>query len=152
MADQPLRASRRHTLGAMAAIGSAVGLAGCSSFLGDGNDDGDNDGDDGVGNSGATDVVVVNAATESKEVAITVTEDGATDPAIDETIALSAGELVEEVTRSKLPTNTSGYTVDVSVTDGPSESFEWTDPTVELAPLWVRVDETRNVKFLFQAG
>jgi hypothetical protein len=130
----------------MAAIGSTAGLAGCSSFLGDDGDDG------GVGNSGATDVVVVNAAAESREIAITVTEDGAADPAIDETLTLAAGELVERVKPSKLPTNVDGYTVAVSVTDGPSETFEWTDPTVELAPLWVRIDDTRNIKFLLQAG
>jgi hypothetical protein len=56
------------------------------------------------------------------------------------------------VNSGKLPTNTSSYTVQVSVEDGPSETFEWTDPSVELAPLWVRIDGTRNITFLLQAG
>jgi hypothetical protein len=149
MDDRSRQVSRRRTLGAMAAVGSTATLAGCSSFLGDGGDDGTGGG---IGNSGATDVVVVNAAAESKTVAITVTEDGAEDPAIDETLTLAAGELVERVKPSKLPTTVDGYTVEVSVTDGPSETFEWTDPTVELAPLWIRIDGTRNITFLLQAG
>ena len=53
--------------------------------------------------------------------------------------------------RSKLPTN-SGYTVVVDIEDGPRETFEWDDPDLELAPLYVLIDETENVKFLLQAG
>ena len=133
--------TRRQSLVTMAALVTA-GLAGCSS----------RDSQDGMGNSGAVDVIAYSAASEPRTVSITVTDAEAETPHTSRTETLEPGEAVDPVNSSKLPTNTSRYTVDVAVADGPSERFEWTDPTVELAPLWVVVDDTRNINFLLQAG
>jgi hypothetical protein len=132
---------RRRALFAFATVASA-GLAGCSSVGERG----------GVGNSGATDVVVSNAASGPRTVSVTVTAAGAAEPHTSRTLSLAPGGVVDPVNRSKLPTNTDQYTVEVAVEDGPEETFEWADPTVELAPLWVRVDDSRNIRFLLQAG
>jgi hypothetical protein len=40
----------------------------------------------------------------------------------------------------------------VSVENGPSETFEWDDPVVDRAPLWILIDDGRNIRFLLQAG
>lgn len=133
---------RRRVLTTMAAVASATSLAGCSSFLDRG----------GVGDSGAADVTVHNAASEPKTVSVTITDADAEEPHTDRTLELSAGENVDSVNSGKLPTNTSSYTVEVGVENGPSETFTWTDPTVQRAPLWVLIDGTRNIKFLLQAG
>ena len=53
--------------------------------------------------------------------------------------------------RSKLPTNSS-YSITVEVDGGPSETFDWDDPDIERAPLYILVDETQNIRFLLQAG
>jgi hypothetical protein len=135
------RLGRRQMLAAMVAAGT-TSIAGCSSFLDRG----------GVGDSGATDVVVHNVASESKVVSVTVTDTNAEEPHTDRTLDVAPGEIVDPVNSGKLPTNTSSYTVEVAVENGPSETFEWTDPTVQLAPLWVQIDDTRNIKFLLQAG
>jgi hypothetical protein len=132
---------RRQSLVTMAALVTG-GIAGCSSL----------DSQDGVGNSGAVDVIAYSAASEPRTVSITVTGAEAETPHTSRTETLEPGEAVDPVNPSKLPTNTSSYTVEVAVTDGPSEQFEWTDPTVDLAPLWVIVDDSRNINFLLQAG
>jgi len=124
---------------ALTAVGAAAGLAtlpGCTALW---------------DQTGATDVILDSAATEPRTVSVTITPEGTEEPHTSRTLALEPGETVDPVNRSKLPTN-SGYTVEVGVEDGPSETFEWTDPTLELAPLWVRVDDTENVAFLLQAG
>jgi hypothetical protein len=126
----------------MAAMASTTSIAGCSLFRDR----------SGVGNSGATDVIVHNVAAEVKTVSIEITDAEAEDPHTKETLTVSPGEVVDPVNDGKLPTTTSGYTVEVSVQDGPSETFEWTDPTVQLAPLWVQIDGSRNIHFLLQAG
>lgn len=124
------------------AVAASAGIAGCASTRSK----------EGVGNSGAVDVIVYNATSETRTVSITITAVDAENPHTKRTLSLSPGKVVDPVNASKLPTNTSQYTVEVTVNDGPSESFEWTDPTVRLAPLWVRIDRTRNIKFLLQAG
>ncbi|MFW5974242.1 MAG: hypothetical protein ACOCPZ_02545 [Natrialbaceae archaeon] len=141
--EPPGGIGRRRSLLAMAAVATA-GLAGCSW--------GQNGNGNGMGNSGATDVIACNGASEPRTVTITVTEVDSDTPHTSRTLELSPGETVDPVNSGKLPTTASSYTVEVSVENGPSETFEWEDPTVELAPLWVRVDETRNIKFLLQAG
>lgn len=40
----------------------------------------------------------------------------------------------------------------MEVDGGPSETFDWDGPDVELAPLYILIDETQNIKFLLQAG
>ena len=127
---------RRRFLAAVAGVTGSTALAGCSSVW---------------QQTGATDVNVYNWADESKVVSITVTAADADEPHTARTLELGAGERVEPVNRSKLPTNSS-YTVRVTVEDGPSETFAWEDPDVSLAPLYVLVDESRNIKFLLQAG
>lgn len=126
----------------MAAMASTTSLAGCS-LLQD---------QTGVGDSGATDVIVHNIAAEPKTVSITITDREAENPHTARTLTVSPEEIVDPVNSGKLPTNTSGYTVEVAVNNGPSETFDWTDPTVQLAPLWVQIDETQNIRFLLQAG
>lgn len=101
--------------------------------------------------TGATDVNVYNVAEESKTVSVAITATGSEEPHTSRTVEIDPGNTVHAVNRSKLPTNSS-YTVEVAVENGPTETFEWDDPTVELAPLWVRVDGTENIKFLLQAG
>jgi ABC-type glycerol-3-phosphate transport system substrate-binding protein len=133
---------RRQVLATMAALASTTGIAGCSL----------SQDQTGVGDSGATDVIVHNIASESKTVSITITDTEAENPYTSRTLEVSPEEIVDPANSGKLPTNTSGYTVDVAVTNGPSETFEWTDPTVQLAPLWVQIDGTRNIVFLLQAG
>ncbi|MFB6149886.1 MAG: hypothetical protein ABEJ48_09500 [Halobacteriales archaeon] len=125
----------------MAAVAGATSVAGCSSVLND----------EGVGDSGATDVVVYNRASTSQTVSITVTDTSAERPHTSRTLELSPGEVVDPVNSSKLPTNTS-YTVEVTVEGGLSETFDWADPAVELAPLWIQIDDTQNIRFLLQAG
>lgn len=139
--ETPTVMSRRQSLFTMAAV-AATGLAGCGSTQ-DTN---------GVANSFATDVIVCSAASAPRTVSITITEADADTPHTDRTLDLSPGETVDPVNSGKLPANSSSYTVEVAVEDGPSETFEWTDPSVELAPLWVRIDGTQNVTFLLQAG
>ena len=127
---------RRRFLAAMAGVAGTTALAGCSTVW---------------QQTGATDVNVYNWAGESKVVSITITSADADEPHTARTLELGAGERIEAFNRSKLPTNTS-YTVDVTVGDGSSETFDWKDPDVSLAPLYVLVDESRNIKFLLQAG
>lgn len=126
---------RRRFLFAAAAAGAAT-LAGCTAVW---------------DQTGATDAIVRNATPEPKTVSVTITPDGAEEPHTSRTLDLPARGVVDPVNRSKLPTN-DAYTVAVDVDGGPSETFEWTDPRVELAPLHVLIDGTGNVKFLLQAG
>lgn len=69
----------------------------------------------------------------------------------DRRLEVPAGGTVDPVNRGKLPL-TVGYVITVEVEGGPDETFEWTDPTVSLAPLHVLVDGSENVTFLLQAG
>lgn len=127
--------SRRRVLSAVAATG-AVAVAGCSTVW---------------DQTGASDVVVHNVATEAATVSIAITDVDAQEPHTSTTLELAPNESVDPVNDSKLPLNTS-YTVEVDVADGPSETFDWEDPEVELAPLHVLLDGSRNVRFLLQAG
>lgn len=136
MDDTSDGSSRRRFLTAMAGVTGFTALSGCSAVW---------------QQTGATDVNVYNWAGEPKVVSITITAAGAEEPHTDRTLELGATERVKSVNRSKVPTNT-GYTVEVTVEDGPSETFDWEDPDVSLAPLYVLVDESRNIKFLLQAG
>ncbi|WP_380676399.1 hypothetical protein [Salinigranum sp. GCM10025319] len=128
--------SRRRVLVATASATGTATLAGCTALW---------------DQTGATDVVVYNAAAERATVSITITPADAEEPHTSRTLDVPGGGRVDPVNRTKLPTN-SGYTVVVSVEDGPRETFEWDDPDLELAPLYVLVDETENIKFLLQAG
>lgn len=141
---------RRQSLLTMAAVATA-GFAGCGSIQ-DGDANGDDDDDGGVGNSFATDVILYSAASAPRTVSITITETESDTPHTARTIDLSPGETVDPVNSGKLPANNSSYAVEVVVEDGPSETFEWDDPTVGRAPLWIVVDDSRNIKFLLQAG
>lgn len=132
---EPSRPARRRFLAAAAAAGTAA-VAGCSSLW---------------DQTGATDVVAYNAADEPTVVAITVTPSGADDAHTSKTLELAPNESVDPVNDSKLPTN-DAYAVEVSVEGGPSETFEWEDPSLELAPLYVLLDGSENVHFLLKAG
>ena len=137
MGEQPGSGpGRRRVLVAVGAVAGLTATAGCAGLY---------------DQTGATDVIVSNAADGPRTVSVTITDANAESVHTSRTLELDSGDLVDPVNRSKLPTNT-GYTVAVSVENGPEETFEWSDPDVELAPLWVRIDDTRNVKFLLQAG
>lgn len=84
-------------------------------------------------------------------VSIVITDTDATDPHTSRTLEMAQGEKVDPVNRGKLPTNTN-YTVEVTVEGGASETFEWTDPNLDLAPLYVVIEDPQNVEFLFHAG
>lgn len=96
-------------------------------------------------------MVVRDVTPEPKTVSVAITPVGADEPHTSRTFDVPARGVVDPVNRSKLPTN-DAYPVDVRVEGGPHETFEWTDPRVELAPLYVLIDGTGNVKFLLQAG
>ena len=132
--DPSGRLGRRRLLAMLAAGASATSLAGCASVRDR----------SGVGDSGATDVIVHSIAAEPRTVSVTITAADAASPHTARTLAVAPGEVVDPVNAGKLPTNTDGYTVEVAVTDGPSETFEWTESTVQLAPLWVRIHGTQT--------
>jgi hypothetical protein len=139
--DRSPNVGRRGLLAAAAAL-TSTGLAGCAGDQTPG----------GVGNSFATDVIAHNAAPGPRTVSVTITATDAESPHTSRTLELSPNEVVDPVNSSKLPANSASYTVEVSVADGPNETFDWTDPAPELAPLWVLVDDSRNVGFLLEAG
>lgn len=128
--------TRRRVLASLASVAGAASLSGCTATW---------------NQTGATVVVLHSAATAPTSVRVVVTPTDADDPHTDRTLDLSPGQTVEAVNNSKLPTN-DAYAVDVTVSGGPSETFDWADPQVHLSPLWVLVDDSNNVTFLLQAG
>lgn len=123
--------SRRAFLAAT--VGVATVAAGCQS------------------NHGATGVVVHNERDESISVALTITDAGASDPRLDETLELESCEQETPTDDGKLPTNAE-YSVAVDVTDGPSETFDWADVSLERAPLHVVIDASENILFALQVA
>lgn len=134
--NERIEASRRRVLAGVATLAGTSALAGCSGLW---------------NQTGATDVAAYNVGSVAETVAVTITGTGDEEPHTSRTLSLAAGEHVDAVNRSKLPTNM-GYTVEVAVEGGPTETFEWADPKVELAPLYVLVDESENIDFLLKAG
>jgi len=128
--------SRRRFLTALAAVAGTTSIAGCSALW---------------DQTGATDVVVYNVRAEPIVVSVTITPTDADEPHTARELDIAPGAKVDPVNRSKLPTNSS-YSITVEVDEGPSETFDWDDPDIELAPLYILVDETPNIKFLLQAG
>lgn len=128
--------SRRQLLVATAGAAS-VGAAGCLSS---------------GSSKGATDVVLHNERRESITVELTITAADASEPRHDVTVTLDPTEQATPTDDGKLPVGTD-YTVDVAVRDGPSETYEWTDVRLELAPLHVLIDDSENnVIFALQNG
>lgn len=127
---------RRRALSMIAATVGTATLAGCSTIW---------------DQTGAADVIVHNAASETKTIDITITAGDVEDPHTSRTLEVAPNNQANPVNDSKLPTNT-GYTVAVAITDGPSETFEWTDPSVKRTPLWILVDDSQHIKFLLQSG
>lgn len=127
--------SRRRILGSIVATAGFGGVAGCLS----------------VDQPGASDVVAYNAAEESKTISVTITAGDAEDLHTSRSITVDPNHRVDPVNQSKLPLNTD-YLIAVDVENGPNETFEWNDPTVKRAPLYVFVDDSSNIKFLLQAG
>jgi hypothetical protein len=125
---------RRQYLSGLAA-GAAAATAGC--LLWD--------------QTGATDLILYSLAAETTAVSVVITSDGATEPHTSRTLEVAQGENVDPVNDGKLPTNT-GYTVEVAVEGGTTETFEWSDPDLEFAPLYVVVESPQSVEFLFHAG
>lgn len=126
---------RRRFLSAVAVIGS-ITLSGCSTI---------------GGQHGATDVVALNIATAAKKVSITITDSTENALHTSQTLTLDPSEKVDPVNDGKLPTNAS-YTIEVTMENGPQETFEWDNPDLEQAPLWVIVDDSENIRFLLQSG
>jgi hypothetical protein len=137
MQDRPTEGSgRRRFLTTIVAVVGTTSLAGCSTLW---------------DQTGAADVVVYNVRTEPIVVTVTITPTDAEEPHTARELEIAPGAKVDPVNRSKLPTNRS-YSIGVEVNGGPSETFGWDDPDVELSPLYILVDETRNIEFLLQAG
>lgn len=90
-------------------------------------------------------------AADPVTVSVVVTDTDATEPHTSRTLEISQGEKVEPVNRGKLPTNTS-YTITVTVEGGANETFEWTDPKLDLAPLYIVIEDPQTIEFLFNAG
>jgi hypothetical protein len=116
----------------MATVARTTGVAGCAL----------SQNRTGVGDSGTADVIVNNAASEPETIPITTTDREAGSPHTSGRLDVSPGETVDRVHSGRVPTNTGGYSVEVSVEDWPGETFERTDPAVQQAPLRVAVDDT----------
>lgn len=132
--------SRRRVLSTVGAIGLSASLAGCSSAD--------------SGGHGATDVRLRNVADVALTVSVVITRENADESEVDQTFELAAHEAVRAVNDSKLPTGGDGYSVAVSIEGGPSQTFEWSDPDVRLAPLHILVDDDPQVdriEFLLKA-
>lgn len=132
----PVGPGRRRFLTAIVTVAGTTSIAGYSTLW---------------DQTGATDVLVYNVRTEPTVVSVTITPTDAEKPHTARELEIAPGANVDPVNRSKLPTNSS-YSVTVEVDGGPSETFDWDDPDVELAPLYILIDETQNIKFLLQAG
>lgn len=137
MQDRPTDGSgRRRFLTTIVTVVGTTSLAGCATLW---------------DQTGATDVLVYNVRTEPIVVTVTITPTDAEEPHTARELEIAPGAKVDPVNRSKLPTNSS-YSITVEVDGGPSETFDWDDPDVELAPLYILIDETQNINFLLQAG
>lgn len=103
--------------------------------------------------TGATSVLIHNETTESVTFSVLVTDtDGKT--RLDETVSLDPlGEVdpIAEQDLGQLPEGTD-YTVTIDVENGPSETFEWQDVQIGLAPLHVVFDGRSDLLFTVGAG
>lgn len=136
MSDPSDGLDRRQYLSGLAALTGATVTAGCSPLW---------------DQTGATDVILYCLAAGTTTVSVEIADADAMEPQMSRTLTLSQGETVDPVNDGKLPTNTS-YSVDVAVEGGESATFEWTDPTLDLAPLYVVVEDPQSIEFLFHAG
>lgn len=142
MTETPSRGQgRRQFLTILAAVAGTTTVAGCFGLGGHRIG----------GQHGATDVLLYNLMAEPATVSVTITESDSDDPHTARTLTLTEGETVNPVNRGKLPTNGS-YLVEVDVENGPSETYDWSDPDLELAPLYILIDDSQNIKFLLHAG
>ena len=132
----PVGPGRRRFLTTLVAVAGTTSIAGCSTLW---------------DQTGATDVVVYNLRTEPIVVSVTITPTDAEESHTARELEIAPGAKVDPVNRSKLPTNSS-YSITVEVDGGPRETFDWDDPDVELAPLYILIDETQNITFLLHAG
>lgn len=135
MDSLPGEIDRRRYLSTLAAVAGVTTTAGC--FMWD--------------QTGATDVILYSLAADSSTVSVTITDTDATEPHTSRTLEVSPGATVNPVNDGKLPTNT-GYTVDVIVEAGVSKTFDWENPTLDLAPLYVIIEDPQNIKFAYNAG
>jgi len=121
--------SRREMLATISATGAAA-LAGCP----------------GSESSGASDVILLNMMEDLQEVSVEIGED-----VLERTMEVDPNGKIDPINEEKLPLN-SDYTIKVDVTDGPSESFDWEDPSFERAPLWIILQNDKNILFMLEAG
>lgn len=100
---------------------------------------------------GATDVVVRNEASTERSIRITIS--GATDeqPRLETTLALDSREQATPTARDKLPVGTD-YTVEVDVEGGPTDTYYWTDVSLDLAPLHVILVCNSDIYFELQSS
>lgn len=125
---------RRTVLGSIA-LTLSLAFAGCSQYP----------------SKGATDVKVHNLRTEPVSIAIRITADGGEQPRVERTLSLDSTDQAVPTRNDKLPIG-SDYTVDIDIENGPTESFQWEDVSLDLAPLHVLVDDTSNIVFALQSG
>lgn len=127
--------TRRQCLSIAVVLAGAATSAGCLSW----------------NQTGATDVFVYSLAPSNTTVTVTITDIDSTEPHTSQTRTLSQGDQTGPVNDSKLPTNTS-YTIEVAIEDGASGTFDWTDPDIELAPLYIAIEDSQTINFRFNAG
>lgn len=131
----------------LAAIGSSV-MAGCQSMV-MGNKEGETTGS----RKGATSVRIHNETNEPVTLSIVVT-DKDDETRLDEMVTLDPLDEVDPIAEQylgQLPEGTD-YTVNIDVENGPSETFQWQDVRIGLAPLHVIFDGSSDLLFTVVAG
>lgn len=139
----------------LAAIGSSV-MAGCQSLAY--NEEGEMKGtasNDKGGSKGATSVVIHNGTNETMSLSFSVADmDDNGTPRVKETVTLDPLEQIDPINEqhlSKLPVG-GNYIITIDVEGGPSETFQWQDVRLELAPLHVIVEGNSNILFALAVG
>lgn len=140
--------SRRKLL---AACTTLVGgsLAGCTSTEGQGEEERKTPGS----RTGATSIRIHNETNESVTLSVLVTD---TDDKtrLDETVTIDPLDEVDPIDQQRLGLLPEGtdYTVNIDVENGPSETFQWQDVRIGLAPLHVIFDGSSDLLFTVGAG
>lgn len=130
------RLPRREVLAATVALLS-TSSAGCA--LSDGT------------SKGATDVRVSNESTDPKSVSVTITGADSEQPRLETTLSLDPGKQTTPTASDKLPVG-SDYTVEVDVEGGATDTYYWTDVSLDLAPLRVILSCNSEIYFELQSS
>jgi hypothetical protein len=137
----------------LAAIGSSA-IAGCQSLAtNNGRETAGSRADVNGSSKGATSVHIHNETNEPVTLSMVVT-DTDDETRLDETVTVDPLDEVDpfdEHHLGLLPEGTD-YTVTIDVENGPSETFQWQDVRIGLAPLHVIIDGSSDLLFTLGAG